>query len=39
MQHVEIHFNPSQLGSIIQAIYFLGTAIIIAAIIRGFLNK
>lgn len=34
-----VHFNDAQLGSIINAIYYLGTAIMIAAIIRGMLNR
>ena len=36
---VDVRLDQWQLGSIVQAIYFLGTAIIIAAVIRAVLNR
>jgi len=34
-----IYFQQSQLGSILGALYFLGTAIILSALIRAVCNK
>jgi len=34
-----ITFNQAQLGSIVDVLYFLGSAIIFASVIRGLMNR
>lgn len=34
-----ILFEPSQLGSVVGALYYLGTAILISAALRAIFNK
>ena len=36
---VDVRLDQWQLGSIIQAIYFLGTAIVLAAVIKAVFNR
>lgn len=36
---MQIHFDQGQLGSILEALFYLGNAIIIAAVIKAVFNQ